>query len=136
MDITNQQEETDAQGFDEDGPHWRLRPLLQSLSGLPALAKLGKSYPPNCLWEMKPLRLNVQALQVVKRTLEPVWKEDWDVVVEEAMDQRLDLDMWDKDHVGADEFMGRASFPLSKLTDNGKTDQWVRIQKLTFRGST
>ena len=67
--------------------------------------------------------------QVVKRTVEPVWKEDWDVVVEEAMDQRLDLDMWDKDHVGADEFMGRASFPLSKLTDNGKTDQWVRILK-------
>ena len=74
--------------------------------------------------------------QVVKRTLEPVWKEDWDVVVEEAMDQRLDLDMWDKDHVGADEFMGRASFPLSKLTDNRKTDQWVGILKLTFKGST
>ena len=69
MDRTNQQE-TDAQGFDEDGPHWRLRPLLQSLSGLPTLAKLGKSYPPNCLWKkktetrqkIKPLRLNVQAL--------------------------------------------------------------------------
>ena len=72
--------------------------------------------------------------QVVKRTLEPVWKEDWDVVVEEAMDQRLDLDMWDKDHVGADEFMGRTSFPLSKLTDNRKTDQWVRILKLTLNG--
>ena len=71
--------------------------------------------------------------QVVKRTLEPVWKEEWDVVVEEAMDQRLDLEMWDKDHVGADEFMGRASLPISKLTDKGKTDQWVGILKLTIR---
>ena len=71
--------------------------------------------------------------QVVKRTLEPVWKEEWDVVVEEAMDQRLDLEMWDKDHVGADEFMGRASLPISKLTDKGKTDQWVGIPKLTIR---
>ena len=34
--------------------------------------------------------------KVVKRTLEPVWKEDWEVVVEEAMDQTLDLEMWDK----------------------------------------
>ena len=43
MDRTNQQE-TDAQGFDEDGPHWRLRSLLQSLCGMPTLAKLGKFY--------------------------------------------------------------------------------------------
>ena len=34
--------------------------------------------------------------KVVKRTLEPVWNEDWEVVVEEAMDQTLDLEMWDK----------------------------------------
>ena len=33
---------------------------------------------------------------MVKRSLEPVWKEDWEAVVEEAMDQTLDLDMWDK----------------------------------------
>ena len=33
---------------------------------------------------------------MVKRTLEPVWNEDWEVVVEEAMDQTLDLEMWDK----------------------------------------
>ena len=54
-------------------------------------------------------------------------------MVEEAMDQTLDLDMWDKDHVGADEFMGRATIPLSKLTDNGKSDQWVRIVELALR---
>jgi len=68
---------------------------------------------------------------VVKRSLEPVWKEDWEAVVEEAMDQTLDLDMWDKDHVGADEFMGRATIPLSKLTDNGKSDQWVELEEAT-----
>jgi len=68
---------------------------------------------------------------VVKRTLQPVWREDWDAVVEEAMDQTLDLDMWDKDHVGADEFMGRATIPLSKLTDNGKSDQWVALEEAT-----
>ena len=72
-------------------------------------------------------------LQVVKRSLQPVWKEDWSAVVEDAMDQTLDLDMWDKDHVGADEFMGRATIPLSKLTDNGKSDQWVRIVELALR---
>ena len=87
---------------------------------------------------------------MVKNSLEPVWKEHWEAVVEEAMDQTLDLDMWDKllfnfnssslflclrwdkDHVGADEFMGRATISLSKLTDHGKSDQWVRIWKLTF----
>ena len=73
---------------------------------------------------------------MVKRTLEPVWKEDWDVVVEEAMDQTLDLDMWDKDHVGADEFMGRASIPISMLTGNPNTDQWVGILKMTLRSTS
>jgi len=68
---------------------------------------------------------------VVKNSLEPVWKEDWEAVVEEAMDQTLDLDMWDKDHVGADEFMGRANIPISKLTDHGKTDQWVELEEAT-----
>ena len=39
-----------------------------------------------------------QHLQVVKRSLEPVWREDWEVVVENAMlvDHTLDLEMWDK----------------------------------------
>ena len=39
-----------------------------------------------------------QNLQVVKRSLEPVWREDWEVVVENAMlvDHTLDLEMWDK----------------------------------------
>ena len=74
--------------------------------------------------------------QVVKRTLQPVWREDWDAVVEEAMDQTLDLDMWDKDHVGANEFMGRATIPLSKLTDNGKSDQWVRSRKWSLKSTS
>ena len=35
---------------------------------------------------------------MVKRSLEPVWREDWEVVVENAMlmDHTLDLEMWDK----------------------------------------
>ena len=41
--LDNPPKESDAQGFDEDGSHWRLGPLLQSLSGLPTLAELGKS---------------------------------------------------------------------------------------------
>ena len=38
------QKVTDAKGFDEDGPHWRLGSLLQSLCRFSTLAKLGKSY--------------------------------------------------------------------------------------------
>ena len=39
-----------------------------------------------------------QNVQVVKRSLEPVWREEWEVVVENAilMDHTLDLEMWDK----------------------------------------
>ena len=32
----------------------------------------------------------------MKNSLEPVWKEHWEAVVEDAMDQTLDLDMWGK----------------------------------------
>ena len=35
---------------------------------------------------------------MVKRSLEPVWREEWEVVVENSMlmDHTLDLEMWDK----------------------------------------
>ena len=33
-----------TQGFDEDGPHRRLRPLLQSLRWLSTVAKQGQSW--------------------------------------------------------------------------------------------
>ena len=62
---------------------------------------------------------------MVERSLEPVWKENWEIVVKVGdLDQTLDLEMRDKDSFGKDEFMGRASVPLSNFTD--KSDQWVR----------
>ena len=67
----------------------------------------------------------------MEKTLEPVWKETWETVVKVGgeMEETLDLEILDKDSFGADELMGRASVPLSNLTDNRKSDQWVRSRK-------
>ena len=74
--------------------------------------------------------------KVVERSLEPVWKETWEVVVKMGNldEETLDLEMRDKDSFKADEFMGRASVPLSNLID--KSDQWVRIRKWTSRSTS
>ena len=67
---------------------------------------------------------------MIGSTLQPVWNESWEVVVESGkhpiIEQTLALQMWDQDTFGSDEVMGSASLPLSSLTGTGKTDRWVR----------
>jgi len=72
--------------------------------------------------------------KVIGSTLQPVWNESWEVVVESGkhpiIEQTLALQMWDQDTFGADEVMGSASLPLSSLTGTGKTDRWVALENV------
>jgi len=69
--------------------------------------------------------------QIVKKTVDPVYGETWEAVVEVVKGQRLDIEVWDFDQGMADEFMGRASVPISSLADRGATDLWINLEDAT-----
>jgi len=69
--------------------------------------------------------------QIVKKTVDPVYGETWEAVVEVLKGQRLDIEVWDFDQGMADEFMGRASVPISSLASRGETDLWINLDEAT-----
>lgn len=69
--------------------------------------------------------------QIVKKTIDPVYGETWEAVVEVVKGQRLDIEVWDFDQGMADEFMGRASVPIVALADRGETDLWITLEEAT-----
>ena len=69
--------------------------------------------------------------QIVKKTVDPVYGETWEAVVEVVKGQRLDIEVWDFDQGMADEFMGRASVPIRSLADRGQSDLWINLEEAT-----
>ena len=51
--------------------------------------------------------------KTIKNTLDPVWEEDWEVVVDVARGQVLTINLWDYDQGMSDEFMGRITVPVT-----------------------
>ena len=50
--------------------------------------------------------------QTVKKTVNPVFGESWESVVEIVKSQSLDIEVWDQDQGKDDDFMGRARIPV------------------------
>ena len=50
--------------------------------------------------------------QTVKKTVNPVFGESWESVVEIVKSQSLDIEVWDHDQGKDDDFMGRARIPI------------------------
>ena len=50
--------------------------------------------------------------QTVKKTVNPVFGESWESVVEIVKSQSLDIEVWDQDQGKDDDFMGRARIPI------------------------
>ena len=49
---------------------------------------------------------------IMKNTVDPIWEEEWEVIIEVSRGQILHVNLWDWDHGLADEFMGRISIPV------------------------
>ena len=50
--------------------------------------------------------------QTVKKTVNPVFGDSWESVVEIVKSQILDIEVWDQDQGKDDDFMGRARIPI------------------------
>ena len=64
--------------------------------------------------------------KVIKKTRDPTWNFDCQVAVSrDTRDTRsLELEVWDKDHVPPDDFLGRIRVPLKKLCHVKATESW------------
>ena len=64
--------------------------------------------------------------KVIKKTRNPTWNFDCQLAV--SRDTRdtgsLELEVWDKDHVPPDDFLGRIRVPLKKLCHMKATESW------------
>ena len=66
--------------------------------------------------------------QVCKKTLEPVWEEEFtlDITEEEEM---IELELYDKDKVGKDETMGFLAIDVRRIKQHGRLAQtWSKLQ--------
>ena len=69
--------------------------------------------------------------RIVKKTVDPVYGETWEAVVEVVKGQILDIEVWDFDQGMEDEYMGRASVPICSLADRGASDLWITLEEAT-----
>jgi len=69
--------------------------------------------------------------RIVKKSVDPVYGETWETVVEVVKGQRLDIEVWDFDQGFDDDFLGRASVPIISLADRGESDLWVTLEEAT-----
>ena len=67
--------------------------------------------------------------RVIKKTVNPVYGEVWEAVVEIVKGQSLVMSVWDQDHSKDDDFMGSARIPLASLAERGEADLWVALEE-------
>jgi hypothetical protein len=72
---------------------------------------------------------------VKKKTLEPVWEENFTIRIESAQRrQRLSLECFDKDMVGADDSLGLATLELGELVSKQTYKEWRKLDNVAENG--
>ena len=64
----------------------------------------------------------------VKKTVNPVFDETWESIVEIVKSQTLEIEVWDWDQGKDDDFMGRARVPIQVLAEKGMADMWITLE--------
>ena len=67
--------------------------------------------------------------RVIKKTVNPVFGEVWEVVVETVKSESLEISVWDHDQNKEDDFMGSVRIPVASLVERGEADLWVGLEK-------
>merc|ERR1712137_272564 len=84
---------------------------------------------PYCVFTVGPLdakKLPKQKSSVIEYTLNPVWNESF--VFEASVEDILTINLYDKDVVGSDDFLGRIQVPLNTLMCGMTVEQWIPLQ--------
>jgi len=76
-------------------------------------------------------KLPKQTSSIIDCTLNPVWNESF--VFEANRTDILTINMYDKDQIGSDDFLGRIQIKLDTLVMGKTVEQWISLQ-LTSKG--
>lgn len=84
----------------------------------------GKS-DPYCI-----IRVGAQIFQtqVIKENINPNWSEYFEMVVDQASGQSIDIEVFDKDQGNDDDFLGRLNIDIYNIAKEGTVDKWFRLE--------
>jgi len=73
-------------------------------------------------------------LKSKKKTLDPEWNEVFVIPYAVCVKKELDIECWDHDTVGKDEFMGEFKVPVDNIALNKTVSQWYTLEASNVRG--
>ncbi|KAI9117715.1 hypothetical protein K1719_011881 [Acacia pycnantha] len=97
-----------------------------SAEDLPAADFMGKS-DPYVVLIMKKSELKCRS-RVVNNTLNPVWNQTFDFVVEDGLHDMLMVEIWDHDTFGKD-FLGRCILTLTRVILEGEYEECYKVDE-------
>jgi len=65
--------------------------------------------------------------KVQKKNLTPVWNQEFKIFTSKA-EGAIQMQMFDKDFISKDEFMGEITLKLAEFADGNESDQWYPLQ--------
>uniref|UniRef100_A0A915HL66 C2 domain-containing protein n=1 Tax=Romanomermis culicivorax TaxID=13658 RepID=A0A915HL66_ROMCU len=66
--------------------------------------------------------------KTIDNTLNPIWNEIFEAVVDQAFGQKLLVETYDDDVGKNDDFLGRTSIDLGTVKDRGEIDEWYALE--------
>eukprot|EP00243_Klebsormidium_subtile_P000556 TRINITY_DN10949_c0_g1_i1.p1 TRINITY_DN10949_c0_g1~~TRINITY_DN10949_c0_g1_i1.p1 ORF type:complete len:122 (+),score=35.06 TRINITY_DN10949_c0_g1_i1:3-368(+) len=67
--------------------------------------------------------------KVIPKTLNPVWDQKFEFLVEDAAHDMLQLEVWDHDTFGKD-FLGRVSITLTRVLKEGEYEDVFKLSEV------
>ncbi|XP_010453150.1 PREDICTED: synaptotagmin-4-like isoform X2 [Camelina sativa] len=89
---------------------------------------IGKSDPYAVLF-IRPLRDKTQKTKTISNSLNPIWNEHFEFVVEDVSTQHLTVRVFDDEGVGSSQLIGAAQVPLNELVPGKVKDLWLKLVK-------
>ncbi|CAH8574370.1 unnamed protein product [Heterobilharzia americana] len=65
---------------------------------------------------------------VVKQTLEPVWNQHFEFIVDICHGQSVTVEVYDKDQGNKDDYLGCTSIPVESVLNEGEIDTWSSLE--------
>nr|CAX74446.1 Protein FAM62B [Schistosoma japonicum] len=65
---------------------------------------------------------------VVKETLEPVWNQHFESIVDICHGQSVTVEVYDKDQGNKDDYLGCTSIPIESVLNKGEVDTWSSLE--------
>jgi len=90
----------------------------------------GKSDPYLNLW----CGSSKNKTQIKKKTLDPEWNETFTIPFAVCVKKDLDVECWDYDTVGKDEFMGEFKLSVDSIPINETLSNWYTLEASNVRG--